>query len=273
MNNEIKLYIYTIRKKILKLYIKIIFLNYKNIVSKDDANFFNINDLSFIDNNYLNIINRLINVIKFIDNIKNNQLGGDKKQKYSDEENEKIRQLKKKIDQLTKRIIMMQQQQMILNNNNKMSLYKAAVYQNALIQQNTNLTQCKADNEILTNDNSNLKEKILFFDKSLEILSKELDKNLSNGMTFLKTYEKIDTTPREHRTTVNIELFDKLSDVFNVKASIDEANGLPRRLNRSQTAGSDDSHSGDSDQSLHLSDKDSKQVNPLNFATLINNPN
>jgi chromosome segregation ATPase len=288
--------------------------NYKNIVSKDDTNFFNVYDLSFIDNNYVNIINRLINVINFINNIKNNQLGGERKHNYSDEENEEIRKLKKKIDQLTNRIKMMQQQQMFLNNNSQMSLHKAEMYQNALIQHNANLTQCKADNqimthkietqqnelnqckadrEILTNDNSNLKEKILFFDKSLEILSKEIDKNVSNGMIHLKNYEDtMKARSREHRTTVNIDLSDRLSDNLGIRAyAVDPdvdinvqsrgrrgRHGDPqrrwgRRLDGSQTAGSDDSHSGDSDQSLHLSDKKSKQINPLNFATLINNPN
>ena len=101
MNNDIKLYIYTIRKKILKLYIKMILFNYKNIVSKDDANFFNIYDLSFIDDNYINIINRLIDVIKLINEAKKNQLGGERKYKrkekeYDRDKEEEIRQLKKK---------------------------------------------------------------------------------------------------------------------------------------------------------------------------------
>lgn len=243
MNNEIKLYIYTIRKKILKLYIKMISFNYKNIISKDDANFFNIYDLSFIDDSYVNIIIRLIDVVNLINDIKNNQLGGERKQKhkYSNKENEEIKQLKQKIDELTKRIEMMQQQQMYLNNNNQQALYKAEMYQNALTQRHTDLTQCKANNqitlynletqqnelnkckadrEILTNDNSNLKEKILFFDKSLEILSKEIDTNLSNGILHLNKYEnKIETKPRDNLTTVNIELSDKLSDTYNIAAS------------------------------------------------------
>ena len=119
MNNEIKLYIFIIRKKILKLYIKMIFFNYKNIVSKDDANFFNIYDLSFIDDNYIYIINKLIDIIKLINDTKNNQLGGERKQKqkYSNKDNEEIRQLKQKINELTKRIEMMQQQQIYQNNN------------------------------------------------------------------------------------------------------------------------------------------------------------
>lgn len=230
MNNDIKLYIYTIRKKILKLYIKMIFFNYKNIISKNDQNFFNVYDLSFIDDNYLNIINKLVDVINLINNTKNNQLGGQRKQKYSDKENDEIKKLKKKIDELTKRIETMQQQQMFLNNNNQSLSYKTGIYQNALVQRHTELTQCKADNQmisqkfetqqnelnkckadrdILTNDNSNLKDKILFFDKSLEILSKEIDKNVSSGMIHLKTYEeKTEVKPKEHITTVNIDFSD-----------------------------------------------------------------
>ena len=242
MNNEIKLYIFIIRKKILKLYIKMIFFNYKNIVSKDDANFFNIYDLSFIDDNYIYIINKLIDIIKLINDTKNNQLGGERKQKqkYSNKDNEEIRQLKQKINELTKRIEMMQQQQ-IYQNNNQISSYKTEMYQNALVQRQTDLTQCKTDNkitlykletqqnelnkckadrEILTNDNSNLKDKILFFDKSLEILSKEIDKNLNNGISYLKTFEeKIEIKPRENITTVNIELSDVISENYKIKTS------------------------------------------------------
>ena len=237
MNNEIKLYIYIIRKKVLKIYIKTLFFNYKNIVSKDDTNFFNKYNLSFIDDSYVNIIKRLTDVIKLINDIKSNQLGGERKHKYGDKENEEIRQLKKKIDELTKRIEMMQKQQIFLNNNNQTLLYKAGMSQNALVQHHTALTQCKSNNqiilhnletqqnelnkckvdkEILTNDNSNLKDKILFFDKSLEILSKEIDTNLSNGILHLKKYEEKTEATRENKMTVNIELSDDRSDGFRV---------------------------------------------------------
>lgn len=306
MNNEIKLYIYTIRKKILKLYIKIISFNYKNIISKDDANFFNIYDLSFIDNSFVNVINRLIDVIKLINDTKNNQIGGErKKQKYSDKENEEIKQLKKKIDELKQRIVIMEKQQIYLNNSNQMMLYKAEMYKNGLIQNHADLTQCKADKEILTNDNSNLKEKILFFDKSLEILSKEIDINLSNGILHLNTYEnKIDTNSREHKTIVNIELSDKLSDVYKIDASSNEgnitvknkgnmvegrSNGPKKSVHfRDSDADSTERHkysvrdildgnSSDDSSSdndfLHPNNRIYKQVNPFSFATLINTKN
>jgi hypothetical protein len=307
MNNEIKLYIYTIRKKILKLYIKIISFNYKNIVSKDDANFFNIYDLSFIDNSYVNVINRLIDVIKLINDTKNNQIGGErkKKQKYSDKENEEIKQLKKKIDELKQRIVIMQKQQIYLNNSNQMMLYKAEMYKSGLLQHHADLTQCKADKEILTNDNSNLKEKILFFDKSLEILSKEIDTNLSNGILHLNTYEdKIDTIPREHKTIVNIELSDKLSDVYKINASSNDgditvknkgnndegrSNGPKKSVHfrdpeadSSETGSSSDRDifdgnssdgSGSKNEFLHQNNRTYKQVNPFSFATLINTQN
>ena len=306
MNNEIKLYIYTIRKKILKLYIKIISFNYKNIISKDDANFFNIYDLSFIDNSFVNVINRLIDVIKLINDTKNNQIGGErKKQKYSDKENEEIKQLKKKIDELKQRIVIMEKQQIYLNNSNQMMLYKAEMYKNGLIQNHADLTQCKADKEILTNDNSNLKEKILFFDKSLEILSKEIDTNLSNGILHLNTYEnKIDTNSREHKTIVNIELSDKLSDVYKIDASSNEgnitvknkgnmvegrSNGPKKSVHfRDSDADSTERHkysvrdildgnSSDDSSSdndfLHPNNRIYKQVNPFSFATLINTKN
>ena len=305
MNNEIKLYIYIIRKKILKLYIKTIVLNYKNIISKDDTNFFNVYDLSFIDNNYMNIIKRLINVTKLINNITNNQLGGERKQNYSDKENEEIKQqLKKKIAELTKKIEKMQQQQIFLNNNNQTLLYKTEMYQNALVQRHAELTyskainqiishkheiqqnelnQCKTDRDILTNDNNNLREKILFFDKSLEILSKKIDTNLDDGMLYLKTYEN-KISEQKLNTTINIDLIDNpIADQDGKKLAINSRylskNPPPPpppspwgRSSEEDIQGGSDSDSVD-DQSIYSSDIKSKQVNPLNFANLINTQN
>ena len=304
MNNEIKLYIYIIRKKILKLYIKTIVLNYKNIISKDDTNFFNVYDLSFIDNNYMNIIKRLINVTKLINNITNNQLGGERKQNYSDKENEEIKQqLKKKIAELTKKIEKMQQQQIFLNNNNQTLLYKTEMYQNALVQRHAELTyskainqiishkheiqqnelnQCKTDRDILTNDNNNLREKILFFDKSLEILSKKIDTNLDDGMLYLKTYEN-KISEQKLNTTINIDLIDNpIADQDGKKLAINSRYlsknppppppPSPWGRSSEDLEGGSDSDSVD-DQSIYSSDIKSKQVNPLNFANLINTQN
>ena len=208
---------------------------------------------------------------------------------------------------------MMQQQQMYMSNNIQSSTYKTVMYQNALIQRHTEITQskadnqitlykletqqnelnqCKADRDILTNDNSNLKEKILFFDKSLEILSKEIDKNLSNGMLHLRSYEeKTEVKPREHKTIVNIDL-SELSEHYNPKLTTKgEAEVIVKRK-RGYPSGSSSgspgsSHSGSqslkhaatfsggsdtkSDTfSIQHSSERSNHVNPLSFATLIN---
>ena len=253
----------------------------------------------------MNIIKRLINVTKLINNITNNQLGGERKQNYSDKENEEIKQqLKKKIAELTKKIEKMQQQQIFLNNNNQTLLYKTEMYQNALVQRHAELTyskainqiishkheiqqnelnQCKTDRDILTNDNNNLREKILFFDKSLEILSKKIDTNLDDGMLYLKTYEN-KISEQKLNTTINIDLIDNpIADQDGKKLAINSRYlsknppppPPPSPLGRSSEEdiwGGSDSDSVD-DQSIYSSDIKSKQVNPLNFANLINTQN
>jgi hypothetical protein len=158
-------YILRFREKILKLYIIELYEKYNKIFSIDDTNFIDDNVIGILNPNY-RLATEKLNLILCMLNKNNIQSGGGAKFNYEKQ-------------QYIQQINFLQQK-----------IFNLAQTNTLLMQQ---LQQYQLDKKILEIEKTNITDKLLFFDKSLEIITKSISNNISNGehrINVLNSYMK-----------------------------------------------------------------------------------
>jgi hypothetical protein len=203
-------YIYKMRQKILKLSLNEILYKYHNIGTFSNGknlndNFFDINLLSIIDPIFNKIKTKLFDVelklqmLKISDDLDNRSyhyvlVNIDKIIQNGGKKSTNINTVRKSSEHYINEINILQQKIMTLAQQNQFLMNQ--------------LQQCNINQKISDIEKNNLTDKLLFFDKSLEVVAQSISNNISNGaerLNILNNHIKNNTKQSESKT-INISI-------------------------------------------------------------------
>ena len=225
-NHKIIKYIYRMRQKVLKLSLNEILYKYHNIGAftneqNTNDNFFDINLISIIDPTFQKIKSKLFDVemklqmLKISADFDSNIISHryilakiDKIIQHGGKKTSNPITVRNSADHYINQINILQQKIMSLAQQNQFLMNQ--------------LQQCNINQKISDIEKNNLTDKLLFFDKSLEVVAQSISNNISNGverLNVLNSHIKAVDSKKAEPKTINIQI-DATATTKTVKESI-----------------------------------------------------